>query len=164
MNPIEVCYASSGGPDMMLVDTIEVWEEGSSFRHLYASGYSDRVCTTEDGRTLTFTALAMELGWPKNDNSGFQSIIIGLDNTTGEPQLAVEAARRSGNKVWGTLRRYLAGDLSFPQERFRMQLLSRDYEPDSQVAKLTFGFFDLLNTTGNRRILTAEDAPGLRYT
>lgn len=161
MNLIEVCYASSGGADMEIVDTIEAREEGSTFSHLYCSGYRDWVCTTEDGRTLTFAAMAMELALPKNDNSGFQSIVIGLDNTTGEPQIAIEAARQAGKRVLVTFRRYLAGDLSFPAERYRMTVLSREYDPE--VARLTCGFFDLLNTTGNRRTLNTSLAPGLKY-
>ena len=60
-----------------------------------------------------------------------------------------------------TFRRYLVEDLSFPAERYRMTVLSREY--DSDVAKLTCGFFDLLNTSGIRRVLTTTVAPGLKY-
>lgn len=158
MSLIEECYASGRGE---LVDTIEGREEGSAFSHLYCAGYQDRVCTTEDGRTLTFTAMAMEFGLPRNDNSGFQNIVIGLDNITGEVQQVVETAKQGDKRFIITFRRYLAEDLSFPSERYRMTLLSRDYEDD--IAKLTAGFFDLLNTNGLRRILTTSLAPGLKY-
>ncbi len=158
MSLIEQCYASGSG---VIVDTIEAQEQGSTFSHLYCSGYQDRTCTTEDGRTLTFTALAMDLGLPKNDNSAFQNLVIGLDNVDGQVQEAVEAAKAAGNRVNMTFRRYLAEDLSFPAERYRMTVLSREYEND--VAKLTCGFFDLLNTSGIRRVLTTTVAPGLKY-
>lgn len=159
MNLIEQCYASGLGE---LVDTIEGREEGGSVSHLYCSGFEDRVCTTEDGRTLTFIAMAMDLALPKNDNSGFQSFVLGMDNVTGEVQEVVEAAKAAGRRFIITFRRYLAEDLSFPSERYRMTLLSRDYEDD--IAKLTAGFYDLLNTNGLRTILTTTLAPGLKYT
>lgn len=159
MNLIEQCYASGLGE---LVDTIEGREEGGFVSHLYCSGFEDRVCTTEDGRTLTFIAMAMDLALPKNDNSGFQNLVLGMDNVTGEVQEVVEAAKAAGRRFIITFRRYLAEDLSFPSERYRMTLLSRDYEDD--IAKLTAGFYDLLNTNGLRTILTTTLAPGLKYT
>ncbi|MCO8261473.1 DUF1833 domain-containing protein [Pseudomonas asiatica] len=158
MSLLEECYASGRGE---LVDTIEARKEGGTVSHLYCSGYQDRICGTEDGRVLTFVAMAMDLALPKNDNSAFQNLILGLDNVTGEVQEVVEEAKADGDRFIITFRRYLAEDLSFPAERYRMTLLSREYEDD--VAKLTAGFYDLLNTTGNRLILTATRAPGLKY-
>ncbi|WP_238738890.1 DUF1833 family protein [Pseudomonas putida] len=158
MSLIEECYASGKG---MLVVTVEGREEGSTTSHLYCSGYEDQVCTTEDGRTLLFVAMSMDLALPINDNSAFQSLVLGLDNVTGEVQEVVEAAKAADKRFIITVRIYLAEDLSFPQERYRMTLLSRDYDGD--VAKLTAGFFDLLNTNGLRTILTTTLAPGLKY-
>lgn len=158
MSLIEECYASGRGE---LVDTIEARKEGGTVSHLYCSGWEDRVCTTEDGRTLMFIAMAMDLALPKNDNSAYQNLVIGLDNVTGEVQEVVEDAKAADDRFIITFRRYLAEDLSFPQERYRMTLLSREYEDD--VAKLTAGFFDLLNTNGLRTVLTTTLAPGLKY-
>lgn len=158
MSLIEECYASGRGE---LVDTIEAREEGGAVSHLYCSGFEDRVCTTEDGRTLTFIAMAMDLALPKNDNSAFQNLVLGLDNVTGEVQEVVEATKAADKRFIITFRRYLAEDLSFPSERYRMTLLSREYEDD--IAKLTCGFMDLLNTNGMREFLTATKAPGLKY-
>ena len=158
MNPIEECYASGKG---IFLDTIEAVPIGSTYRYTYCSGYTDRTCVTEDGRTITFTALAMDLALPKNDNSGFQNIVLGLDNTTGEVQESVEEAKSLGQRVVITFRRYLLEDLSFPSERYRLTVLSREYEDD--IAKLTCGFFDLLNTNGLRNVLTTNLAPGLKY-
>lgn len=158
MSLLEECYASGRGE---LVDTIEARKEGGTVSHLYCSGYQDRICSTEDGRILTFVAMAMDMALPKNDNSAFQNLIIGLDNVTGEVQEVVEESKADGSRFIITFRRYLAEDLSFPAERYRMTLLSREYEDD--VAKLTAGFYDLLNTNGNRRVLTTSLAPGLKY-
>ncbi|MGE8457078.1 DUF1833 family protein [Pseudomonas putida] len=158
MSLIEECYASGRGE---LVDTIEARKEGGTVSHCYCAGWEDRVCTTEDGRTLTFIAMAMDLGLPKSDNSAFQNIVLGMDNVTGEVQEVVEEAKEDDERFIITIRRYLAEDLSFPQERYRMTLLSREYEDG--IAKLTCGFMDLLNTNGMREFLTATKAPGLKY-
>lgn len=158
MNLIEQCYASGTG---LIVDTIEAREEGASFSHSYCAGFDDYTCITEDGRTLTFTAMAMDIGLPANDNSGFQSLVIGLDNVTGEVQEAVEAAKEANRRITITFRRYLASDLSYPAERYRMTVLSREYDGD--IAKLTCGLFDPLNTNGIRGVLTTTLAPGLKY-
>lgn len=158
MSLLEQCYASGRGE---LVDTIEARKEGGTVSHLYCSGYQDRICGTEDGRVLTFVAMAMDLALPKNDNSAFQNLVLGLDNVTGEVQEVVEEAKAADERFIITFRRYLAEDLSFPQERYRMTLLSREYEND--VAKLTCGLMDLLNTNGMREILDATKAPGLKY-
>lgn len=158
MNPIEECYASGKGT---YVDTIEGRELDGSLSYLYCSGFVDLTCQTEDGRILDFTAMAMDTALPKNDNSGFQNIILALDNTTGEVQEVIEQSRESGKRFIITVRRYLVDDLSAPSTVFRMTLLSREYE--DSVAKLTAGFFDLLNTNGMRDTLTTTLAPGLTW-
>lgn len=159
MSAIEECYASGKGA---YVDTIEGREIGGALSYLYCSGFVDVTCQTEDGRILDFEAMAMDLALPKNDNSGFQNLTIALDNTTGEVQRVIELSRGSGNRFVITLRRYLADDLSAPSAIYRMTLLSREYEDG--VAKLSAGFFDLLNTNGMRDTLTTTIAPGLIYT
>lgn len=158
MSLIEECYASGKG---VYVDTLEATFEGQPRAYLFCSGFADRVLTTEDGRTLTFEAMAMDMALPKNDNSGFQSLIVGLDNVTGEAQEAIEQAKAAGKRITIHFRRYLTSDPNAPVERYHMTVLSRDYEDD--IAKLTCGFFDLLNTTGNRTVLTTNLAPGLKY-
>ncbi|ORL62912.1 DUF1833 family protein [Pseudomonas putida] len=158
MSLIEECYASGKG---VIIDTIEAKVEGESVSQLYCSGFEDVTCTTEDGRTLTFTALAMDIGLPKNDNSAFQNLVIGLDNTTGEVQEFIENAKAQGKRIILTFRRYLESDLSFPSERYHMTVLSREYE--DTLAKITCGFMDMLNTNAMRRLLTPNEAPGLKY-
>lgn len=159
MSLIEECYASGRGS---FVDTIEATWDGQPRQYLYCSGFKDRTFSAEDGRTLLFTAMAMDQALPKNDNSAFQSLVIGLDNTTGEVQEAIELGKEQGKRIVVTFRRYLLSDTSFPAERYRLTVLSREYGDDN-IAKLTCGFFDLLNTNGLRRTLTTSLAPGLKY-
>lgn len=157
-NPINICYAS-GGP--LPINTIEatcsVWPSPI----LLCDGYEDRVCGTEDSRTLVFTAMALEQALPNQDNSGFQNLILALDNTSGAVQLKIEQAKAANAKVTLIFRRYLEGSLTYPAERYRMSLLNRQYE--SVTATLTCGLFDLLGTAYPREQLTPSVAPGLLY-
>ena len=157
-NPINVCYAS-GGP--LPINTIEavcsIWPSPV----LLCDGFEDRVCGTEDSRTLVFTAMALEQALPNQDSSGFQNLILALDNTSGEVQIKIEQAKAANARVTLTARRYLEGDLTYPAERYRMSLLSRQYE--ELTATLTCGLFDLLGTAYPRERLTPTVAPGLRY-
>ena len=157
-NPINICYAS-GGP--LPINTIEavcsIWPSPV----LLCDGFEDRVCGTEDSRTLVFTAMALEQALPNQDSSGFQNLILALDNTSGEVQIKIEQAKAANARVTLTARRYLEGDLTYPAERYRMSLLSRQYE--ELTATLTCGLFDLLGTAYPRERLTPTVAPGLRY-
>lgn len=157
-NPIAICYASGGPlPFNTIEATCSAWAEPI----LVCDGYEDRVCGTEDARTLVFTAMALEQGLPNQDNSGFQNIILALDNTNGKVQAQVELAKVANARITLTCRRYLDSDLTYPAERYRMSLLARKYE--SVTATLTCGVFDLLGTEASRDRLTPEVAPGLLY-
>lgn len=157
-NPINVCYAS-GGP--LPINTIEATCPNWPSPILICDGYEDRVCGTEDSRTLVFTAIALEQALPNQDNSAFQNLILALDNTDGSVQLKIEQAKAANARITLISRRYLEGDLSYPAERYRMSLLNRQYE--SVTATLTCGLFDLLGTAFPREQLTPQRAPGLLY-
>jgi hypothetical protein len=157
-NPINVCYASGGSLPINTIEaTCSIWPAPI----LLCDGYEDRVCGTEDSRVLAFTAMALEQGLPNQDNSGFQNIILALDNVSGAVQIKIEQAKAANARVTLTCRRYLEGDLTYPAERYRMSLLSRQYE--TTVATLTCGLFDLLGTAFPREQLTPSRAPGLLY-
>lgn len=157
-NPINVCYASGGALPINTIEaTCSIWAAPI----LLCDGYDDRVCGTEDARVLAFVAMALEQGLPKQDNSGFQSIILALDNVSGAVQIKLEQAKAANARVTLTCRRYLEGDLTYPAERYRMSLLHRQYA--TTVATLTCGLFDLLGTAFPREQLTPSRAPGLLY-
>lgn len=158
MNPIERAFASGGD---LLIKTAEARAEGEEVSLLFCQGYDDTTCTTEDGRTLTFKALAMEEALPKNDNSGYQSLDLALDNTLGDVQEIVEGYKQAGKRINVIYREYLLSDLSYPSNVFYLTVLSREYS--SSAARFTCGFFDLLNTIFNRDVLTTNIAPGIMY-
>ena len=155
-NPIAICYASAGSD--MIINSIEamcsIWPDSIRF----CAGYDDYILGTEDGRTPLFTAMGFEEALPSRDNSAFQNLLIGLDNTNGLVQQKLEEARQAEARVTIAYRRYLESDLSYPQERMHLSLLNRQYEGDT--ATLTCGLFDLLGTEYPRRKLTAAIAPG----
>ena len=158
-NPINIAYASVGND--LFVDTIEATCSAWAAPILICSGYEDRVCGTEDGRTLAFLAMAVEEALPVSDNSGYQNLNIALDNTDGKVQAAVEMARAAGARIVLTKRRYLESNLTYPAERYRLSALNRQYANDT--ATLSCGLFDLLGTGFPRNRLTSLVAPGLIF-
>jgi hypothetical protein len=158
-NPIAICYASAGSD--MIINSIEamcsIWPDSIRF----CAGYDDYVLGTEDGRAVLFTAMGFEEALPSRDNSAFQNLLIGLDNTNGLVQQKLEEARLAEARVTIAYRRHLESDLSYPQERYHLSLLNRQYEDTK--ATLTCGLFDLLGTEYPRRKLTATIAPGLIF-
>lgn len=158
-NPINVVYNSAGSD--LIIDSIEVmcslWPDSLRF----VAGFDDYLLGTEDGRSVFFKAMGFEEAMPAKDNSGFQTILIALDNTDGLPQRKIEEAKRAGARVTMTKRRHLESDLSFPAERYHMTLLNREYK--DSLATLTCGLFDLLGTGFPRDKLTASVAPGLIF-
>lgn len=158
-NPINIAYASVGND--VFVDTIEATCSAWATPILICSGYEDRVCGTEDGRTLVFLARALEEALPARDNSGYQNLNIALDNTDGKVQAAIEQARAASARIILTKRRYLESNLTYPAERYRLSVLNRQYAND--VATLTCGMFDLLGTAFPRNKLTSTVAPGLIF-
>ncbi|MFH6564888.1 DUF1833 family protein [Pseudomonas kulmbachensis] len=158
MNPIEQCYASGGD---QIIKTVEARGEGETTSMLLAEGFDDWVCGTEDGRTLVFSAMAMNAALPKSDSSGYQSLNIELDNTKGDVQKVVEAYRVAGKRILMTHREYLLSDLSYPTSVYQLTVLDREYA--NNTAKFSCGFFDLLNTGYPRDKLTTLVAPGLTY-
>lgn len=158
MTAIEQCYASGGD---LIIKTAEVRAEGETTSLLFAEGFDDWECGTEDGRTVTFKAMAMDHALPKNDGSGFQNLNVALDNTLGEIQKVAEGYRAAGKRIFITHREYLQSDLSYPAHRYHMTILGREYADNT--ATFECGFFDLLNTAFPRRKLTTLVAPGLKY-
>lgn len=161
-NPIAVVYASAGSD--MIINSIEamcsIWPESIRF----CAGYDDYVLGLEDGRTPLFTAMGFEEALPSRDNSAFQNLLIGLDNTNGLVQQKLEQAKAADARVTIAYRRHLESDLTYPQERFHLSLLNRQYEQGIEnKATLTCGLFDLLGTEYPRRKLTATIAPGIIF-
>ena len=158
MDPVEQCYASGGD---MIIKTIEARAEGESQSMLFSQGFEEWTCGTEDGRTLTFPGSAMDDALPKSDSSGYQSLNIALDNTTGDVQKVIEGYRAAGKKISMTHREYLLSELTYPSSVFRLTVLNREYADNT--ATFSCGFFDLLNTGYPRDKLTTLVAPGLTY-
>jgi hypothetical protein len=161
-NPIAVCYASAGSD--LIISSIEamcsIWPD--SIR--VVAGFDDYVLGTEDGRAVLFTAMGFEEALPSRDNSAFQNLLIGLDNTNGMVQQKLEEAKAADARVTIAYRRYLESDLTYPQERYHLSLLNRKYEDaPTNTATVTCGLFDLLETEYPRRRLTTTIAPGLIY-
>lgn len=152
---------ASGGDDV-IIRTLEITSEAWDDPILLATGFVDQVCTTEDGRTLTFTGVNMSITLPKKNNKGNQTLAFSVDNTTGAVSRFVDAAVEANTRATVIYRTYLSSNKSAPQEKpYRLVVLSGDLQ--GIVANLQCGYFNPIGTAWPRRFLTADYAPALRY-
>ncbi|MNJ52695.1 hypothetical protein D3C77_480430 [compost metagenome] len=152
---------ASGGKEAF-VRTLEITCPAWSAPVLICNGFKDRICGTEDGRLLTFTAANIGIALPQKNNKGNQALAFAVDNTTGEVMRRADEAIDANAKVTATYRVYLASDLSAPCERpYRMSVDSDSFERNQ--ATLQCGFFDLIGTGWPRDLYTTKFVPGLKY-
>lgn len=152
---------ASGGKEAF-VRTLEITCPAWSAPVLICNGFKDRICGTEDGRLLTFTAANIGIALPQKNNKGNQALAFAVDNTTGEVMQKADQALDAIARVTATYRVYLASDLSAPCERpYRMSVDSDSFEQNQ--ATLQCGFFDLIGTAWPRDLYTTRFVPGLKY-
>lgn len=152
---------ASGGDDV-IIRTLEITSEAWAEPILLATGFSEQICTTEDGRILAFQGVNMSITLPKKNNKGNQTLAFAVDNTTGEVSRYVDSAVEANARATVIYRTYLSSNKSAPQEKpYRLVVLSGDLQ--GIIANLQCGYFNPIGTAWPRRILTAGYAPGLRY-
>lgn len=159
MTILDTFYASGGD---VIISTLELTCPAWSAPILICNGFTDRTCVTEDSRTLTFIAAAIDVALPKKDSRGAQNITIAIDNVNGEAQAKIDEAMTAEARVSATLRTYLLSDLSTPAEApYRMTV--QDGSIEQLAVQLSAGFFDLINVAWPRLLYTTKNAPGLKY-
>lgn len=152
---------ASGGDDV-IIRTLEITSEAWLSPILLSTGFRDQVCTTEDGRVLTFVGVNMSITLPSKDNKGNQSLAFSIDNTTGEVSKYVDASIRANARATVVYRTFLSSNKSAPQERpYRLTVLGGELR--GIIAQLQCGYFNPIGTAWPRRYLTPDYAPGLRY-
>lgn len=152
---------ASGGTDCE-VHTLEISSNAWPDSLLICDQFFDFTGTTEDGRTLTFTATAFDPSFPDKDNSGSQTLGIAVDNVTGESQRRIDTANEAGETISMTLRTYLASDPSAPAEPpYYLDALAAEIE--GPTTQFTAGYFNLIDTAWPRRRYTQEFSPGVKY-
>ena len=153
-------YAS--GTNTVRLFTLELTCSAWTAPILICNGFTDRTCVTEDSRTLTFIAAAIDVALPKKDSRGAQNITIAIDNVNGEAQAKIDEAMTAEARVSATLRTYLLSDLTAPAEApYRMTV--QDGSIEQLAVQLRAGFFDLINVAWPRLLYTTQNAPGLKY-
>ncbi|RWU21322.1 hypothetical protein DM813_19240 [Pseudomonas alkylphenolica] len=152
---------ASGGKEAF-VRTLEITCPSWSEPVLICNGFKDRICGTEDGRLLTFTAANIGIALPQKNNKGNQALAFAVDNTTGEVQQKADLALDGNARVTAVYRVFLASDTSAPCEKpYRMSVSSDSFEQN--LGTLQCGFFDLIGTGWPRALYTTNFTPGLKY-
>ena len=154
-------FYASGGKDVAIL-TLELTCPAWDAPVLICNGFEDQVCVTEDARTLTFIAAAIDVSLPKKSNQGSQSLNFAIDNITGEAQLKIDEALEAEARVSMTFRIYLESDKSAPAEApYRFSVQSGQMQ--GNTVQISAGFFDAINTGFPRDLYTTNFAPGIKY-
>lgn len=151
---------ASAGPEVRLL-TFELTSDGWDAPVLICNGFTDRLCGTEDGRTLLFEAANIDVQLAKRNNKGNQTLAFAVDNTTGEVSRRVDDATDADARITGVFRQYLLSNLAAPAEKpYRLTLLSGTIE--GIVAQLQMGYFNMIGVSWPRYLYTVSAFPGLR--
>lgn len=160
MSTLEEVFASSGTD--IIIRTLELTCPAWDSPMYICNGFRDQTLTTEDGRTLLFTAANIDITLPKKNNKGNQVLAFAVDNTTGEAQQKADAALAADARVTAIYRTYLSSNKSAPAEKPYVLTVQSD-SIQGNVAQLQCGFFDLIGVAWPRRLYTLQQFPALRY-
>lgn len=160
MSQLEEVFAS-GGTDI-IIRTLELNSPGWDGPVLICNGFEDQTLTTEDGRTLLFTAANIGIDLPKVNNKGNQALAFTVDNTTGEPQRKADEALAARARVTAVYRTYLSSNKSVPAERPYTLTVQSDSIQGNQ-AQLQCGYFDMIGVAWPRVLYTLQNFPALRW-
>lgn len=160
MTILERVFASSGTE--VVIPTLEITCTAWAAPLLLCNGFEDQTCTTEDARTLTFTAAAIAVALPKRNTAGTQVLTFAIDNVNGQAQQLVDQALNASARIYLTFRQYLSSDKSAPAET-PLKFVVRDGVIEGASLQVNAAFYDAINTAWPRAYYTASFSPGLRY-
>ena len=160
MSLLEEVFAS-GGTDV-IIRTLELTSPGWPEPILICNGFTDQTLTTEDGRTLLFTAANIGIELPKVNNKGNQALAFSIDNTTGEPQRRADEALAARARVTAVYRTYLSSNKTVPAQRPYVLTVQSD-EIEGNVAQLQCGYFDMIGVAWPRVLYNLQNFPALRW-
>lgn len=153
---------NASGGNVAFIRSFEITCPAWSSAELVCTGFKDQVLGTEDGRTLTFTAMNLGVALADKNATGNQTLAVAVGNATGRVTELVDLAEAANARVSVVFRTHLSNNKSSPAEKpYRLVVLAGELE--GLVASLQCGYYNILMTAYPRRYLTAEYAPGLRY-
>ncbi len=161
MSTILDVLRASGGTDVEII-TIQLsctaWDESL----YWFNGFYYEVFTLERGDTVTFTAVAVDLGRQKRSNSVSESLGVAIDNVRNEAEPLVASAKAAGAQILMTLRSFLESNPEEPAELpVTLKVLRASF--DNVKLSLTASNPDLVNIAWPRDRYTVDFAPGITY-
>lgn len=158
---LDEVYASAPNGEIIL-RTLEISSPAWLDTVCICDGFTDTVCLTEDGRTITFIAANIDVALAKKNNKGNQTLAFTVDNTTGEVQRRIDAAMSVDARVTAVYRTYLLSNVGAPAERpYTLTVMGGTLE--GVAAQLQCGFFNMIGVAWPRDLYTTNFVPGLKY-
>jgi hypothetical protein len=157
---LDIIYAS-GGP--VPLSTLELSCSAWAAPILVCTGFEDKVCQTEDGRILAFTASNIEIALPKKSNAGSQTLKFAIGDIQGVGQRLIDQAIDAGAQCFITHRIYAQSNLTAPAEPpYRMRITGGTMQ--GPMLQVEAGFGEIINVKWPRRLYTPDEFRGLTYT
>lgn len=161
MNPLDQYYCS-GSSNIVALQTLELTSAGWAEPILLCQGFEDQLCTTEDYRTLLFTASGFDVQLPKSEGSARQDITFGLDNVSRVAQTLLSQSIDAQAEITITRRMFLWPNLAHPAEAPSvMTVLGAAF--NTSAVQVKAGLLDLLNNRWPRLSYTLQLSPGIRF-
>lgn len=130
---------------------------------LVCNGFTDKVCTTEDGRTLTFEASSIEIALPKQSNTGTQTLKFGFSNIDGRAQKLIDQSIDVEAHCFLTHRIYGPANLTAPAATpYRMRVTGGTMR--GPMVQVEAGFGDIISRRLQSRMYATAQFRALTYT
>lgn len=126
------------------------------------NGYNDQTVVDENGRTLTFLAMNIDIALAAKNNKGNQTLAFGIADGSGEVTTRARSAAAARMRVYATYRTFLEQNKDAPQEApWYLSVESVDLK--GIIAQLQCAFFNMLGVAYPRKKYTTSETPGLRW-
>jgi len=131
--------------NIVILETLELVFEPTDDRILLVSNTVDIVATLETDEDVTFKAVGLKMKLPAKNQDGFQDLLISISNIGLEASNFLEKTLNYDDPVICYYRRYLANDLTMPQDDPPITLYLSDADITSDVVTARASFADFLN-------------------
>ena len=148
-------------PDVVELDTIEVYNTVSSERIFLVKNYEDFPATLETGEEVLFRAFGFMIALPPQNERGVGEMTIEMDNVQGLVEDYLDDVLATGAKVFVRFRPYLASDPSQPHLNPPLELQVKKYNTRGSRITCRASFCQIVNSKCPVEYYTRSDFPGL---
>lgn len=157
---IKEAYALAPAQQVIL-DTLEIRQTGVQDPVYIVRSRKGIVALDEDGNSRTFLPVGFQFALPPENEEGFRSLNISIDNIGRQVSDFIETAKSERVPVEVIYRPYLSDDLSQPQMIPPLVLYLKDIQVTTSQVTGRATFMDLVNKKFPTELYTRARFPSL---